>query len=151
MSSPPAPAAADHLPLLLFDGNCRLCRAQAENFRALARGRVTIRPLQQGLPNVPGLSRERVLREITLIDHGGRLYGGAESLVRLVNHGHPLLGKLLYPYYLPGLRQLIDHLYAWVARNRYRLFGGPPECGDGSCRLHTPPTDDRHRDSPPAR
>jgi len=33
------------------------------------------------------------------------------------------LGWLAYAYYLPGLRQLCDGLYRWIAARRYRIMG----------------------------
>jgi predicted DCC family thiol-disulfide oxidoreductase YuxK len=126
----------DGAPVVLYDGACALCTRQAGNLARLARGRVRAEALQTALPRFPGLSEAEALREIKLVAADGRVYGGADALVRLVNLGRPLLGKLLYPYYLPGVRQLADAAYGWVARNRYRLFGRADACEGGSCALH---------------
>ncbi len=133
-TTPPQDGSA----VILYDGLCKLCTAQAENLEKLARGRVLSEALQTALPRFPGLSEEEALREIKLVSADGRIYGGAEAIVKLVNLGHPFSGKLLYLYYLPGIRQLSDRFYAWVARNRYRLFGKRPEdaCENGACAVH---------------
>jgi predicted DCC family thiol-disulfide oxidoreductase YuxK len=57
-----------------------------------------------------------------------------------------MVGWIALGYYLPGIRQLCDALYRWVARNRYRLFRkqAEPECASGACAVHfrTPPVKD---------
>lgn len=129
---------ADGVAVLLYDGRCSLCRAQAKNLERLGGGRARAEPLQRAAARF-GLSEAEALREVKLVTADGRVRGGAEAVVRLVALGRPRLGKLLSPYYLPGVRPLADALYAWVARNRYRLFGrrGEDACEDGSCALHT--------------
>ena len=125
-------------PVILYDGACRLCTSQAKNLANLSKGKVVSRALQTELKHFPNLSEAEALKEIKLIDEQGYVYGGAEAIVKLINYGQPILGKLLYPYYIPGLRQLANFSYAWVARNRYRLFGKVPEeaCDDGACSVH---------------
>lgn len=124
--------------VLMYDGACKLCTAQADNLAKLARGRVKAEALQTAVARFPQVSREAALREMKLVTLSGKVYGGAEAFVQLIQLGYPLLGKLLYPYYLPGIRQLADRLYAYIARNRYRLFGSLPEdaCDGGACGLH---------------
>jgi predicted DCC family thiol-disulfide oxidoreductase YuxK len=127
--------------VLLFDGRCRLCRAQAERLERLGGDRVRVRPLQEALRDYPQLNEADALREMKLVDSNGRVYGGAEALVRLVRHGHPSLGRLMLVYYLPGIRWLADRSYAWVARNRYRIWGRVEDaCEDDACQIHYPPT-----------
>lgn len=129
-------------PVILYDGACRLCTSQARNLAKLSNSKVSSRALQTELKNFPHLSEAEALKEIKLIDEQGYVYGGAEAIVKLINYGQPLLGKLLYPYYIPGIRQLADISYAWIAKNRYRLFGQilDETCKDDSCNLHYPKT-----------
>jgi predicted DCC family thiol-disulfide oxidoreductase YuxK len=123
--------------VLMYDGSCKLCTAQAENLARLSRGHVRAEALQTAVARFPQVSREEALREMKLVT-SGKVYGGAEAFVQLIQLGYPVWGKLLYPYYLPGIRQLSDWLYDYIARNRYRLFGTVPEdaCDDGACSLH---------------
>ncbi len=123
------------LPVILYDGACKLCTAQAERLRRLSRNKVTVAPLQTALQHYPQVSESEALQEIKLITEH-RIYSGAEAIVKLINLGYPLPGKLLYPYYLPGLKQLSDSLYRFIARNRYRLFGSQEPCTEG-CSLPT--------------
>jgi predicted DCC family thiol-disulfide oxidoreductase YuxK len=126
----------DGIAVILYDGECRLCTAQAKNLSRLGRGKVVSRALQTELIKFPGLAEQDAKREIKLITKDGAVFGGAEAVVQLVNLGQPVLGKLLYPYYIPGIRWLADKTYAWVARNRYRLFGKTEECADEACAVH---------------
>ncbi len=127
----------DGTPVILYDGSCNLCRAQLGPMRRLSRNRVITAPLQERLRDFPGLSLEEALREITLIDADGRVYGGAEGLIKLLEIGYPFAGRPLHTcYQLPGIRAVSDGLYAWVARNRYRWFGRTEDCEDGSCGVH---------------
>ncbi|MCA9837657.1 MAG: DUF393 domain-containing protein [Trueperaceae bacterium] len=131
-------APSDGIPVIMYDGSCKLCKAQAENLARLAQGKVRSEALQTAVGKFPEISLEEALKEIKLVSSSGQVYGGAEAIVQLINIGQPVLGKLLYPYYLPGVKQLADKLYAWVARNRYKLFGKVPDdaCEGGTCSIH---------------
>jgi predicted DCC family thiol-disulfide oxidoreductase YuxK len=48
----------------------------------------------------------------------------------------PVLGFFARVYFVPGLRQIANGLYDWVARNRYRLRGRTDDCEDGACAVH---------------
>jgi len=64
----------------------------------------------------------------------GKTYGGAEAVVRaLVTR--PAWWALVWIYYLPGIRWIINLVYRWVADNRYRLSA--TACPDGTCGPHT--------------
>ena len=116
-------APAKQAPTLLFDGECRLCSAQAATAGRLAAGKVVVMPLQLGPDLVPEVSEAEARHELKLVDDEG-VHGGAEAIIRLIRHGRPLIGAVLLRLYrLPGAAWLVDNTYAWVARNRYRLFG----------------------------
>jgi len=129
----PAPADVDQagpdLPLLLYDGDCAFCTAQAERARRLGGGRVRVEPLQSGLARVPWLPREEALQALQLVDRDGRAYAGAAAIVRLLRLTRPVLGTLALGYHLPGVRWLAERAYAWVAARRHAI--GP--CDDGGC------------------
>lgn len=136
------------MPVVLYDGSCRFCRAQANTLKRLAGGKIDLRPLQEEglLERFPGVSLKESLREMKLIDAAGRVYGGAEAVARLLYLSRPLLGKLALAYYLPGLRPLADRLYAWVARNRYRFFGrAEGACESESCAVPPAGSRSEHR------
>lgn len=135
-------SAAPSLPLVLYDGDCAFCRAQAERVRRIA-GDVRVAPLQSSLATVPWIDPDEAVTALHLVDRDGRAYAGAAAIVRLVRLTRPWLGALLLPYHLPGLRQLAERAYAWAAARRYALPGAQPPgdgatdataaCDDGTC------------------
>jgi predicted DCC family thiol-disulfide oxidoreductase YuxK len=122
-------------PTVLFDGKCVFCRAQARRLaRFLPSDGVELVDFQEhgALDRFPGLSYDEAMRALQFVDARGRIFAGAEGVVRaLVLRA---IGKLALVYYLPGLRQLLDALYVRVAERRYRLAGA--SCPDGACALH---------------
>jgi predicted DCC family thiol-disulfide oxidoreductase YuxK len=127
--------------IVLYDGHCRFCTVNVGKLLALAR-RGAIEALSFQEPGVldrfPGLSYDECMRAMQLITPEGRVFSGFEAAVRAVAT-RPLLGWFAYLYYLPGLRQLCDLAYSWIARNRYRLMKKSViagACEEGSCSLH---------------
>jgi predicted DCC family thiol-disulfide oxidoreductase YuxK len=121
--------------VLIYDGLCRFCTAGA---RRLARwmGPVDVELLDFQPPGVldrfPGLTHDACMKEMQLVAPDGRVYRGFEAAVRaFATRG--FVGRLGCIYYLPGLRQFLDWLYARVAANRYRIMG---KCEGGTCALH---------------
>lgn len=139
------------LSYLLFDGHCRLCTDGSRRILRLARpGTIELLDFQQPgvLDRFPGLSHDDCMREIKLVNGDGRVFGGAEAVARAIAT-RGVLGAWAYLYYIPGLRQLTDSTYAWVARNRYR-FMGRTDCTSDACSFHlrqpptAPPAEARH-------
>jgi predicted DCC family thiol-disulfide oxidoreductase YuxK len=126
-------AAAARLPLVLYDGDCAFCTAQARRVRRLAAGRLRVEPLQNALVDVPWVAPTEALRALHLVDRDGRGYAGAAAVVRLLRLTRPLLGLLVLPYHLPGVRWLADRAYAAVAARRYAIAGHTDGCPSGGC------------------
>jgi predicted DCC family thiol-disulfide oxidoreductase YuxK len=125
---------------LLFDGKCRLCSEGSRRILRFARrGTVELLDFQQPgvLDRFPSLTHDACMREIKLVTAEGRVFGGLGAIVAVLTT-RPVLGAWAYLYYVPGLRQLSDLAYAWVARNRYR-FMGRTECSSDACALHLRP------------
>jgi predicted DCC family thiol-disulfide oxidoreductase YuxK len=129
--------------VVLYDGHCRFCAAQSQKLTAIARRAVvTTADFQESgiLDKFPGISHEACMQAMHLVTPDGRVYRGFEAIVQAIAT-RPVLGLAAYVYYLPGLRQLCDRLYAFVAANRYRLWGrnrSPSHCESGTCALHFP-------------
>lgn len=95
---------------------------------------IEVFPLQDGRRlRATGVPEERARRALYLVAPDGRRWSGAEAVARtallLPGRWWSVLGRLLL---LPGLRQLAEVGYRWVARNRgplARLTGihRPPE------------------------
>jgi predicted DCC family thiol-disulfide oxidoreductase YuxK len=90
---------------------------------------VRIAPWQTAPPEMEaaGLTALDGDRQAWLIMADGRVYEGAAAI-------NMSLGQVwwLRPftrlYFLPGVRQIADAVYGWVARNRSRLPGITPGC-----------------------
>ncbi len=123
-------------PLLIYDGRCGFCRAQAARLSRLAGPRIVTRPAETRLlERFPGLTAERCMREIVLADPAGRLYGGAEAIAQALHQGHPGLGSLALAYYIPPIAWVADRAYRFIARHRYWLSGrDATPCEGGVCR-----------------
>jgi predicted DCC family thiol-disulfide oxidoreductase YuxK len=121
--------------VILFDGHCRLCSAAARKLERLLGSQGTeLRSFRDDgvLSTFPGVAYERCEKAMQLVQADGRVVEGAEAIVRAL--GRRVWGRLLYVYYVPGLRQLVDALYRVVARYRFRIAGR--ECPDGACAVH---------------
>lgn len=121
--------------VILYDGHCRLCRGAAKQLERLLGGQGTeLRSFRDEgvLTAFPGVSPERCEEAIQLVQSDGRVFEGAEAVVQAL--GRRPLGKALFVYYTPGLRQLSDWLYGLIARYRFRIAGRA--CPDGACAVH---------------
>ncbi len=79
-----------------------------------------------------GLTDKDGMQQAWFVDENGRLFGGAAAInqsLRYIWWARPFTPL----YTLPGLRQLADHIYRWVAANRHRLPGS-----SDTCRLEPP-------------
>ncbi len=67
------------------------------------------------------------LAQVWFVDAKGQLTGGAEAAnmcFRYIWWARPFA----YLYYIPGIRQIEDRLYRWVADNRYNMPGATDAC-----------------------
>jgi predicted DCC family thiol-disulfide oxidoreductase YuxK len=121
--------------VILYDGHCRLCRGGAKQLGALlgAKGTELRSFRDEGVLAVfPGVQLERCEKAMQLVQADGRVYEGAEAIVQAL--GRRWWGRLLFVYYVPGLKQLADGLYGVIARYRFRIAGRA--CPDGACAVH---------------
>jgi len=134
----PSPVDRPRTDVVLYDGHCRICRGQIERLsRWDRRGRLSYLSLHDPLvaQRYPDLTHARLMREMVVVDRGGRYHGGAEAL-RYLSRRLPLLRWLAPLLYLPGTLPLWRFLYRQVASRRYRLGTIDSACADGSCHLH---------------
>jgi predicted DCC family thiol-disulfide oxidoreductase YuxK len=128
--------------VVLYDGLCKFCQAGMKRLLALAKPGV-IEPVNfqetGALDRFPGISHEACMKQMYLVTPDGKVYGGFEAAVRALAT-RPILGRLAYAYYLPGVRFLCDCLYAAIAKHRYRIMGKvveSEECAEGTCAMHS--------------
>jgi len=126
--------------VVLYDGLCKFCRAGMRKLLVLARPG-TIQPVSfqepAALDPFPGITLDDCMREMYLVTPQGKIYRGFEAAAQALAT-RPVLGCVAYLYYIPGIRQALNWLYARIAANRYRIMGKvvDGECLDGTCALH---------------
>lgn len=124
---------------VLYDDTCVLCRRTVDTLSKLrTTAKLVLLPLQSATPAMlpAGFAREELLAQLHVIDEGGRIYRGADAVVRIMR-SVPSLRFVAPLYRIPGMKPLADFLYRFVAKHRYRLFGQVgDDCASGSCQLH---------------
>lgn len=125
-----APAVKD---TVLYDGHCRFCLASKKRLEARVGPRLEWLSFREPevLVRFSSLSAKALEESLHLVTVEGRVYSGAEAVVQVLAR-RPLF-RLALVYYVPGLRQLADAAYRFVARSRFRWFGA--RCADGQCAL----------------
>jgi predicted DCC family thiol-disulfide oxidoreductase YuxK len=115
--------------VLIFDGSCNFCTACAEFLRLLdGKHRLQCLPFQA--PHVPlsyGLTVTQCEQAAWAISPNGHLYPGAQAVCAALDAvvGLPFF---LVLYRWPGIGQIEDKIYAWVAKNRRFFPGIRPYC-----------------------
>jgi len=127
------------LYVLLFDGNCRICTSQAHLIADYDRNkRVELLDVNGIIARTrfPQITPQDAQRELHLAAPDGELYRGAEAVrqtLLLLPGFFGWLGRLMH---FPGAMLLARPVYAWIARNRYRL-GGRTTCEGDVCNTHS--------------
>jgi predicted DCC family thiol-disulfide oxidoreductase YuxK len=119
---------------VLYDGRCRFCRSQVALLRKASLGRpIDFISLHDPIvaERFPELTHDDLMRQMYVIDPGGRARGGAEA-VRYVSRRLPLLWPLALLLHIPGSLPVWKSLYGFVARHRLSIAGS---CDDGTCRI----------------
>lgn len=110
--------------VLVYDGECAMCRASALWLMrlALSRGQLEILPCRSPARRArfPQLTDEACLGAMQLVLPDGRVLAGADAVPELLRRIRGL-GWLAAGFALPGMRPLARRVYAWLARNRMRL------------------------------
>lgn len=119
---------------VLFDGHCRFCVRSAAMLARLGKGRLKLESFREDgvLERFAPLGLAQCERAMQCISTDGRITEGAAAIVESMRGRW--FGPLARAYYLPGIRQAADAIYAVIARHRFRLAGRA--CDDGTCRLH---------------
>ncbi|MFC9327706.1 thiol-disulfide oxidoreductase DCC family protein [Kitasatospora sp. NPDC057015] len=128
-------------PVLVFDGDCAFCTScvtAAERYlrQTLASAGWDAVPFQfadlAALDARAGgrgeVSGERAGRELLWVTPGGRVYGGAQAVARLLMRSGGLWAWAGGVLALAPVRPVAAAVYRWVAANRGRMPGGTPTC-----------------------
>lgn len=125
-----APRAA-----VLYDGECPFCCKSVELLKRLDWFGTLRYQDARDVAHLPAsttpLDPQRLLEEMHVVTPDGRgLYHGFTAL-RWLAWRLPLLWPFAPWLYIPGVPQLGQRLYLWIARNRLRLV----PCHGGVCQL----------------
>lgn len=133
----PRPQERPEADVLIYDGQCRLCRSQVERLtRWDTRGALSYLSLHDAevARRYPDLTYERLMQEMVLVDRRGARHAGADA-IRYLTRRLPRLWPLAPLMHLPGSLPIWRWMYRRFANLRYRL-GGRVECDDGACSIH---------------
>ena len=114
-----------HKPILVYDGTCNLCIIAAKFLHSLDRhGLIIYVPYQMvSLKALDSLSQRSLQGRMHLILENDMVVSGSVAVSEIC--------KLLFPmgFLCQTLRApLIQHLYDWLAKRRYRIFGCTKSC-----------------------
>lgn len=121
---------------ILIDGQCPVCRAEANMLRRMDRGRGRLRVTDIAASNFRPEAYGRTLDELMARIHGVTPGGDIVEGVEVFRRAYAAVGWgwLLAPTRWPIIRPIANAGYRWFARNRVRLFGGGLEaCESGRC------------------
>ncbi len=105
-------------PVLIYDGDCGICREWVNYWLSLTGQRVIYRPYQSAAVDYPHIPTESFRKSVWLIEPDGHVHSGAAASFRLLNYirGHGL-GWWLYRF-LPGFAPLSEIIYDFLASHR---------------------------------
>ena len=121
----PVEASDQRAPaVLIYDGECAMCRASALWLMrlAMAGGELEILPCRSAPRRIrfPHLTDEACMTAMQLVLPDGRTLAGADAVPELLRRIRGL-GWLATVFALPGARPVARRVYGWIARNRMRL------------------------------
>jgi predicted DCC family thiol-disulfide oxidoreductase YuxK len=115
--------------VLFFDGNCGMCTRSVYFIKRLDRtGDLEIVPFQQaGSAERLGIDPSRFSESSWWLDPSGEVYGSAEGMNAALSAALGTRLPLLFCR-IPGVHQVQDAVYRWIANHRYRFPGTTPYC-----------------------
>jgi predicted DCC family thiol-disulfide oxidoreductase YuxK len=124
---------------VLFDAQCPLCLKAVDTLKRLDwlhRLRFLDARDPGSLPaREPPLDPDRLLKEMHLLTPDGKHVFHGYAAFRWLAWRLPLLWPIAPLMYIPGVPQVGQKVYLWIARNRCRLV----PCHGGVCSLTTSP------------
>jgi predicted DCC family thiol-disulfide oxidoreductase YuxK len=134
--------------IVLFDGNCPLCRRSVRSLKRLDwLGWLHFQDCRDtaNLPRTAvSLHPDRLLEEMHLVTPDRKRVHPGYRAFRWMAWRIPATWWLAPLLYLPGMRWLGTRLYRWVARNRFNLV----PCNEGGCAVPRRGTGAGNQESP---
>ena len=124
---------SNYKALLLYDGECALCRKSVAVLQRLDWLRTIQYQNCRDTDKLPAgavpLPPEQLLEQIHLVTPDWRVYCGFRAF-RWMAWRMPLLWLVVPLLYFPGVPVIGQRIYLWVARNRFQLV----PCDHGHCK-----------------
>lgn len=120
----------DPQQVLFYDGECVLCNRSVQLAIRLDRhARLRHAALQGATAKrlLGDLSHEELMSGVTLYDRG-TIYRGWRAIANVGGILFPWLAWTYHVLSVPPLPWLLDRLYSFIGRNRYRWFGQHEGC-----------------------
>ena len=128
-------ASVANLALVLFDGECPLCRKTAgllRRFDWLHLLRFHDCRDTAGIPaNTAHLDPAHMIAEMHVLSPDRTQAHSGFRAVRWIAGRVPLMWPLYPLLFIPGIPRLGQKIYLWIARNRFHLL----PCHDGICTI----------------
>ena len=121
---------------LLYDGDCSFCERSA---RRAAAWSTSIEPLPLQDPSVatrfPHVSLQAALESMHVIREDGQTATGARAWRLLAARGPWPMRLGAMSFAIPGVPQVAELVYRWIARNRVRRGTMHRDCATGACQV----------------
>lgn len=134
-------ATTNQQPVVVFDGDCAFCRKQVARLQRRDRDGVfeylpkQTPGLEERFPQLANMDFEKGLR---FVGRDGRIAVGADGVYEIARR-LSVYRWFAWLYRVPLLHSLFRGIYAWIARNRYKLV---KNCDDGACDISAAPATD---------
>lgn len=104
--------------LLIYDGDCSICREWVDYWRCITGAKVSYRPYQEAAADYPGISRQEFEAAVQLIAADGSRCSGARACLELYRDKPPYFILLWLYNYLPGFAPASEACYGFLSRHR---------------------------------
>lgn len=136
----PTPAELPAADVVIFDGDCRFCRASVAQLRWFdGNDRLSFVSLHDPLviERYPDLDHDTLMAEMVVVDRDENRHGGAAAL-KYLSRRLPKLWLLAPLMHIPGTMPFWRWAYAFIAKRRYKIAGrmSGDACDENGCRVH---------------
>ena len=107
--------------MLLYDGECGICREWVDYWQQLTGDKVKYRPYQEAADDYPDIAVEDLDAAIHLIESDGTVCKGAKATYSLYQDIHPQSILLLFYRFLPGFGFFSELCYRFFSTHRSLL------------------------------
>lgn len=105
-------------PLMIWDGECHLCRRWIERWREITQGEVDYEASQQIGNRFPEISREQFERLVMYIEKDGAVSSGAEAVFRSLQFRSSKKWLTWSYENIPGFAPVSESFYKFISLNR---------------------------------